>query len=87
MSPSYSEGGGPLTALATPVGILPDVCTREHLLFVDIGDYARLAERIVSQLQSPERRWEIGMAGHNLVTEEFNLKVYADRLQELYQFA
>jgi len=94
--PSYSEGGGPLTVLeamaaglpviATPVGLLPDVCQdQQQLLFVPIGEPAELAQKITYLLDRPDERKRLGKAGRELVCRCFNLEVYADRLEKVFR--
>lgn|GEM_PF-597726 len=94
--PSYSEGGGPLTALeamasgipviATRVGLLPDYFTHgREIMFVDTGNVESMGASICHLLRKSDEAAQIGIAGQRAVEEGLNLGVYASKLELLFQ--
>ncbi len=93
--PSYSEAfptvvleamAAGLPIVTTPVGALPEVFTDEQITFVEVGDVSQLAEAIVTLLEEPARRSQIGLNNRILVRKQFSLETHARRMDTLFQY-
>ncbi len=92
--PSYSEGfpfvvleamAAGLPLITTRVGALPEVLEDgKHVLFVQTGAPDELAEKIVALAENSQLRRRMGTENRRLVKEKFNLTVFAQQMEKIY---
>ena len=92
--PSYVEGvpislleamAAGLPSVVTPVGgVLDAVTDGREAIVVEPGDRAALAAAMIELARSPERSRELAAAARRRV-EDFDIAVYADRLDRVYR--
>lgn len=70
------------TRAGGPIDIVADGRTG---LLVDVGDEEALAEAVIALLQQVELRKKMGRSGRERVEELFNNKLYAEKMQMIFQ--
>ncbi|MDD2580660.1 MAG: glycosyltransferase family 4 protein [Desulfuromonadaceae bacterium] len=70
------------TRAGGPIDIVADGRTG---LLVDVGDEVALAEAVIALLQQIELRQKMGRLGRERVEELFNNKLYAEKMQKIFQ--
>lgn len=92
--PSISEGFGMacveamavgLPVIASDVGGLPDLVSKECGYLVRVGDYRGLAACTRTMARDPEGRYAMGAAGRSRVEEMFSLKAMLHAYESLYR--
>jgi glycosyltransferase involved in cell wall biosynthesis len=87
--PSYAEAfptvvleamAAGLPVVATPVGALPEVFDKRHILFVEPGNISQLAAAIVQLAQDATCRQQMGTFNRQTVQQHFDLDSYASRI-------
>jgi glycosyltransferase involved in cell wall biosynthesis len=92
--PSYSEGfsivileamAAGLPIVTTPVGALPEVLEEGvHCLFVQPGDLNALADRLVTLINNPMLRSQMGSENRRKVKAEFNADTFTQGLAAIW---
>jgi glycosyltransferase involved in cell wall biosynthesis len=77
----WLAAGRPL--VATSVGCLPELVGPEWL--IPPKDPVMMADKLISLLESPERRLKVGAGNRNRILKEFSPEVFAARTENLFK--
>jgi glycosyltransferase involved in cell wall biosynthesis len=77
-----------VAVIATPVGAIPEFLKDgQNALLVPPGAQEKLADAIARLIDDPDERSRLGVAGHQMFHDRFDISVAANQILELYQSA